>query len=140
MRTGKIAIISLSIGVLIILLCSRSDTLYNPTGAQLARCYVRLCDTLIADPTASDTSSLAKRDTVRTGNPVAFIGIVTPADADLKSVRWNFGDGRDTSVAVALHRYRKGGVYCGVFTIEDRVGVTMSDTVVVCVNTPRDPT
>jgi PKD domain len=113
--------------------CSRKDTLYNPDVAVPARCFARLCDTLIVNPTLADTSRLVKCDTILPDDSIVFIGIVTPANANLRSVRWDFGDGENASTAVAFHTYTVGGLYNGIFTIEDNVGLTLSDTVRVYV-------
>jgi formylglycine-generating enzyme len=130
------AIAALCLGISFLLTCSRQNTLYDPSGIEPARCFALLSDSLIENPTLADTIHLVKSDTIHTGDPITFIGIITPANADLKSVKWDFGDGKDTSVALAVHRYLKGGKYTSVFTIEDKVGLTLSDTVTVCVNTP----
>ena len=134
----KFILLSLLIFALLILLCGRKDTLYDPKDREPARCYALLSDTVISTPSLADTSHLATCDTIHTNDTVAFIGIVTPADADLKSVKWDFGDRKGAQEAITVHCYSKGGVYTGIFTIEDKVGITLNDTVVVHVNTrPR---
>jgi uncharacterized protein (TIGR02145 family) len=127
------------LGGALVFTCTKENTLYTPTGKQPARCFGRLSASIINNPSGSDTSGLAKRDTIHTGDSIVFIGIVTPANAAIVSATWNFGDGTSSQLPVSIHRFSRGGKYTGVFTITDRVGITLSDTVVVGVNTPPGP-
>ena len=60
-------------------------------------------------------------------------------DGTIEIKRWEFGDGRNSSLRVTQHRYTKDGVYNAYFEIIDDDGATVMYPVTVTIHTPDDP-
>jgi hypothetical protein len=92
----------------------------------------------LATSTPQDTSTLSSIDTIHTGDSLMLIGFMLPVDSRVKGQFWAFDDGATDTQATVKHSFGQSGVHYAIFSIFDNVGDTMSDTVVVCVNTPPD--
>ncbi|MFH0918980.1 MAG: PKD domain-containing protein [Fibrobacterota bacterium] len=138
MKTGKLkqaAIILSAFAGLYLATCTNDDALFNPAKkGESAKCAAFLAAATPSAPVA-DTTGLAIIDTFHTGDTLAFIGVVCPADAKVTGA-WTFGDSINDSGAIVLHAYTASGHYTAVFTIRDAAGYSLSDTVTVVVNTP----
>jgi len=126
------------IGLAIILFTCTKDPIFNPSDTPSVVCYAFLSDTLLSTITITDSSRLSTSDTIHTADSVVCIAFIVPPDGNIKSARWDFGDGSSSDTKILWHKYTKGGVYFAVFTIEDNAGFFIRDTVVVHVNTPPD--
>jgi hypothetical protein len=71
----RTTLFTLFLSTLLILLCGRKDTLYDPHDHESARCFALLSDTVIANPSLTDTSLLATCDTIHT----TFLTLFEPA-------------------------------------------------------------
>ena len=125
----------LGIGAIFLLTCGVDPiSLHNDTGAP----HAFVSDSVVNNPSLQDTSFFSKCDTVHAGDSLTFFGAVIPIDTRVKDIQWDFADGKQDSHPFVKHAYEKGGIYHAKFSIYDSVGNFLSDSVVVCVNTPPD--
>jgi len=132
-RTLIAASLVLSVLVFFILTCSKNSPLSSVTGMEIPHAFIH--DSLAA---TNDTGAFFTTDTIHTGDPLVFIGIFDAANPRIKGTQWNFADGMKGTQGVVAHTYAQGGIFHAVFSVYDKVGDTLSDTVVVYVNTPPD--
>lgn len=66
------------------------------------------------------------------------MGFAIPLDSRIKKVVWNFGDGNSSGDSMVLHKYIKGGIYKAFFSIYGGENDSVSDSVMIFVNTPPD--
>ena len=128
--------IALAMLTFILLTCSQRNELFTkPDGS--VRCYAFTCDTAItAVSQIGDTVHFATIDTIHTADSVTLVGVIYPLSDKISKSYWTLSDGTTSDKDIYRKKFAKGGVYSCVFTIEDNAGITISDTVTVCVNTP----
>jgi predicted outer membrane repeat protein len=135
-KYGVLIFASLSACILAFLMCSTYFFEQALNGKPICKAYIS--DSLITHPQLSDSTSFRKSDTIHTGSGLFFTGIFIAGGVAIKSKYWDFGDGTiDTSAAIG-HNYLKAGIFIAQYRIEDLVGGTLADTVVIHVNTPPE--
>lgn len=134
MFTRRILILLPVLAAAFLFTCSRDDVVYNPSGhGDPVVCAAFVSSVPPAAP--ADTSLLFAADTVHTLDTLYLVGMVFPPGAEVEAF-WDFGDNATASGLVCGHAYPAGGLYTAVFTIRDRAGISISDTVRMTVNTP----
>jgi uncharacterized repeat protein (TIGR02543 family) len=132
----SIAVITALLGLVMLLTCSRS---IEPQGsARSIEVHSFISKRVFAAPAISDSASFSSCDTIHVNDSVQFLGFVLPLDSRTTGMHWDFGDSSGADSFFCVHRYAKSGIYSPIFSVFDKVGDTLRDTVTVCVNTPPD--
>ena len=116
--------------------CARQDTLYNPSGPSGYKLNVYIADTTgIPSNVSQDSvqSILKTQLSIDSGQAITLFAFVT-GDTSKVTSKWNFGDGKDTAGTIVVHTYNTIGQFHAVFSITDKVGFSIADTVVIAVN------
>jgi hypothetical protein len=121
---------------LVLLTCSQRNELFTKPN-NIAHCYAFACDTTLSViSNIADTIHFVTIDTIHTTDSVTLVGIIYPLSENIGKSSWSINDGTTSDKNIYRKKFETGGVFNAVFTVEDNAGLTMSDTVVVCVNTP----
>lgn len=116
------------------LTCMR-DTAYNPAdGDYPVGCAAFITSDKITPESIPDSSEFSIIDTFHTLDTVTFAGLILPFSDEVQA-HWEFGDNTGSDSALCSHVYTSGGIYTAVFTIRDLAGFSISDTVIVHINT-----
>jgi PKD repeat protein len=117
-------------GIIICLSCS-TDTLYDPSQHQISRPFAFVTPDPVRTYSFSDTASLSTIDTVKHGDSLVFVGLLSNPDLPA-TCWWDFGDDADTQNVVA-HSFTSVGMHTCYFTVRDTMQNALSDSVLVCV-------
>jgi len=131
MKWSLLVVVSL---VVVYLLTCTKDALFNKKDSKGTQCAAFVSKVAVSD-SALDTTKLAIIDTVHTFDTLSLVGVIIPYSNKVTPT-WSFGDSSGGGGTIVRHAYQHGGTFHAIFTIRDMVGGSMSDTVVVVVNTP----
>jgi alpha-tubulin suppressor-like RCC1 family protein len=133
------AIIAVTFVSVLFLTCNKRNELFTPQS-EGSFCHAFLCDTAItAVSQIGDTVHFRTIDTIHTADSITLVGVIDPWSDKITGSHWTVSDGTTRNDSIFRKIFSRGGVYRAVFTMEDLAGLTMSDTAVVCVNTPPNP-
>ena len=108
-----------------------------PDGRQVVRTAVAPTSRITVEPTSNippTPVATALPTAVAIGQAVAFDGSgSSDADGSVVAYRWEFGDGAQTTTAVASHAYAAAGAYVAKLTVTDDAGSTAAATVTISV-------
>lgn len=119
MRSSKLRIINVSIGLAICLL------------------FLTGCCMFFNKPPRADFNWSPSNP--KTGDTVTFVNNSHDPDGSIRASRWNFGDGASSAQRNPTHVYNQSGTYTVSLTVEDKCGDTDSRSSTITVQSGSQP-
>jgi uncharacterized protein (TIGR02145 family) len=129
-------VLFLLVAAIVFLTCTRDNFFNAPQSPSGYKLTVYVADTTgVAANVSKDSIQSVLKNQISTipGEPITLFGFIT-GDTSKVTAKWNFGDRKDTVGTIVGHIYDATGAFNAVFSITDKEGFSIADTVVVIVN------